>query len=298
MRTDVELVYKGKAVKYGRMPAHDVAKNITAFADFMAAAAKAAYGEDADVRAEVTGFSKGSFDTNFILDIIGPAVSALPLAGHLIGGLGQLTPSELWAAIKEAFDIWKFLKGRQPVSVTQQGDGNVSIVNNSGDINIYTAPAYLIVKSPQAGKSVEQLVRQALSREGVDAVEIDPDPTKLNSKSTIRVDSFEAPHFKLLVKEESLSDDVRRAIVEIVGPEFKRGRKWRLSERGQEFNAAVEDGDFISRVDGGEKFGKGDTLEVLMREEQRKTTHRTMTDRYIVQVIRRLTPPHQLGFSS
>lgn len=51
---------------------------------------------------------------------------------------------------------------------------------------------------------------------------------------------------------------------------FQDGNKWRFNDGQTTFNAVILDGDFLARVDEGERFGKGDALQVEMQVIQNK----------------------------
>ena len=55
MQSKLSLRYEGAAVDAGEMDVYEVASNLVAFSDFVVAAAKATYGDSADVRADVVG---------------------------------------------------------------------------------------------------------------------------------------------------------------------------------------------------------------------------------------------------
>ena len=83
-----------------------------------------------------------------------------------------------------------------------------------------------------------------------------------------------------------LSDDVVAMIVQVVGPVFKKRNRWRLTYGTGAFFAAVEDGDFLSRVLKNEvSFRAGDVLRVRMRRMQRLEGETLHTDHIVLKVL-------------
>ena len=86
-----------------------------------------------------------------------------------------------------------------------------------------------------------------------------------------------------------------RMIVQIVTAVFQDGNKWRLSDGERTFNAAILDGDFLMLVNKGERFGKGERLDIGMQIIQNGFGMKTSIERSILKVHRRLTPQEQTG---
>jgi len=76
MNSTMKLKYTGSAVDAGEMGVSEVAQNMVAFSNFVAATAKVKYGSDVRIDGNVRGFSKGSFITEFAF-IFGGSVSSL-----------------------------------------------------------------------------------------------------------------------------------------------------------------------------------------------------------------------------
>lgn len=84
-------------------------------------------------------------------------------------------------------------------------------------------------------------------------------------------------------------------VVSILSLTFVEGNKWRLSDGERTFNAAIEDQQFIDRVDGGiEAFRKGDMLRSQMRISQSQREGRLHTEYAVVEVIQHIPREVQL----
>mgnify|MGYP000458675628 CR=1 FL=1 len=76
-----------------------------------------------------------------------------------------------------------------------------------------------------------------------------------------------------------------RVLVQVESAVFKDGNKWRISDGAATFYAAMDDMDFIDRIDAGlERFGKGDVLVVDLRRVQLITDNGLKSEWSIVKV--------------
>lgn len=71
----------------------------------------------------------------------------------------------------------------------------------------------------------------------------------------------------------------------LVAPVFQDGNKWRFSDGGATFPAAILDEEFLSRVNNGERFGKGDVLQVELKIVQSRTGCKISVERQVLKVI-------------
>ena len=96
METNLQLKYVGPAVDAGAMDVYQASANMIAFSEFMVLAAKAAYGDQIDAKAEVTGFSRGSFVTHLIFNFAGQAASIF----------AAISADKLLTIVNQAFELW------------------------------------------------------------------------------------------------------------------------------------------------------------------------------------------------
>ncbi|MCK0510925.1 hypothetical protein [Aromatoleum buckelii] len=269
METRLSLRYTGPAVDAGAMDVYEASANMIAFSEFMVAAVKTSYGNSTEARAEVAGFAQGSFVTDLVFTVGGPAASLF----------SALTPDHLITVVKEAFGLWKHLKGSPPAAVTQAGQ-HVFVTNNSGQVIQVQTDTLNLVFNEKATDAVGRFVREAVNQQGVDAVEI------AAAKDPIAwVTQAEAASFVPVVKEALVSENVVRMTLILVAPVFQDGNKWRFSDGATTFSAAILDEAFLERVNGGERFGKGDALEVEMLIVQTRSASKISLDRSVLKVI-------------
>jgi hypothetical protein len=281
MKTEIALKYEGPALVDGQMDVYQTSANMIAFTEFMVAAVKETYGSAAEAKAEVAGFEHGSFVTNLVFSVVGSAATIFT----------ALTQEQLLAVVKGAFALWKHLKGSPPAKVEQSGP-NVVVTNNNGQIFNVRTESFSLVMNVKAAEAADKFVNQALHVEGVDALRIG------NAQEPVAtVTASESDYFVPVAPTSLVSDNVNRIVLTVVSPVFQDGNKWRFSDGGPAFAAAIRDGDFLMQVDKGiERFGKGDVLEADVRIVQSRTGAKVSIEREVMKVHRHVNPHEQSSF--
>lgn len=271
METRLSLRYMGPAVDEGLMDVYQASANMIAFSEFMVAAVKASFGEAADAKANVAGFGKGSFITDLVFSVGGPAATIF----------SSFTAEHLVTVLKEAFGLWKHLKGSPPAAVNQSGQ-SVSVTNNAGQIIQVQTDTLNLVFSEKGADSVGRFIKDAMNQAGITGVEI-----ASKGDPVAQVAQHEADYFVPVAKESPVSENVVTMALILVAPVFQDGNKWRFSDGTgtSSFSAAIEDQDFIARVNNGERFGKGDVLTVEMRIVQTRTANKISVERVVQRVL-------------
>lgn len=270
MEARLSLRYSGPAVDAGQMDVYAASANMIAFSEFMVAAVKAAYGDSAEARAEVAGFGRGSFITDLVFNVGGPAATMF----------AAFSPEHLLNLVKEAFGLWKHLQGSPPAAISQSGQNNVAVTNNNGQVIQVNTDTLNLVFSEKGADSVGRFVRDALTQDGISAVELES-----AGQAVTNVDASEASYFVPVAKEAPVSENIVTMALILVAPVFQDGNKWRFSDGGTTFPAAILDEEFINRVNNGERFGKGDILQVELSIKQSRTGNRISVDRQVLKVL-------------
>lgn len=281
MQTRLSLIYEGPAVDAGQMNVYEVAANLVAFSDFVVVAAKSTYGENADVKAEVAGFGKGSFVTDIVFQLAGPIASVL----------SAISAQDLFKVIKESIDLWKHLGGLPPKEVIQTGD-QFTVVNNNGQvINVSNSTVNIVLNSEKPGEAVERFIKKPLEQGGINNIRIGDE-----SGSESNIAKADAHCFTPVQSAENLLDIEMKTALMIEAATFKDGNKWRFSDGSVSFAAEILDKLFLQRIDAGEeRFGKGDQLMVKMRVRQVRTGMKLETLREVIEVIEHKIRPAQQG---
>lgn len=241
------LRYTGPSVDDGTMGVYEVAANMVSFSEFVVAAAHSVYGADTEVRAEVRAFNHGSFETDLLFHVSGIAATLLSAYPSVAGML---------STVRESLDLYRFLRGEPPHSITYSADGGAAqVVNNNGQVTVVNIQSLQVTLDPKAGNAVEQFVAKALSAPGVDSVAVGDGPRPL-----VRIDRDESQYYRPISADVDLTESIVTMPLQIQMPGFKDGLKWKFWDGAQTFQAAIEDREFLGRVDAGEAFRKGDVL--------------------------------------
>lgn len=273
MQTRLQLRYAGSSVDQGRMDVYAASANMIAFSEFMVAAVKATYGNEADARAEVAGYGKGSFLTDIWFTVGGPLATLFTTD----------IPKNLLECVKGAFDLWKFLRGNPPKEIKQLGQ-TVSVTNNNGQILQVQTQSLNLVLSDKGSDSVSRFVSSALKSEGIEEVSIGV-PEDLSAEKLVSVTRSEAEYFKQIDIEKPVSEFIGEMSLIIESAVFKDGNKWRFSDGSNSFTADIEDKSFLKRVEDGERFGKEDILRVRIKISQSSSASKLSIKRSIIEVI-------------
>ncbi len=267
------LKYNGPAVDDGTMDVYETATNMMAFSDYVVTAAHAIFGEETQVKAEVSAFKSGSFETDLLFHLAGFGASMWS-ASTDIGGL--------LLAIKESLGLYKFLRGQPPARVERLDDHSVNVTNNNGEMIVVQTQSLYLTLDRTAGAAAEKFVAHALSKPGIDSIDVSS-----SKGSLIRADKGEAEFFRPIVVEELIESTVQIALT-LETPTFRDGKKWQFWDGEGSIQATMEDQTFLDAIDKGEPFRKGDVLICELRIRQVRAGKTLRSERTIVRVIRHI----------
>lgn len=169
---------------------------------------------------------------------------------------------EIIVAVGGIFKVAKFLKGSAPKQITSI-DGSTQITNNTGDITIIDNRVFHIYQN-------NKIVRDSVARE-FETLENDPSVTgfELLDKEDSPIVEISKEEFYSLSSGDELAfiPANERVLTEtdvltISTISFDLKIKWSFYYRGNKISAKMSDDAFAKEIDGGEKFAKGDSLEV------------------------------------
>ena len=266
------LKYKGPAVDDGSMDVYAAAANMVAFSDYVVTATKHLYG-NVEVRAEVKAFQHGSFETDLIFQVIGFGTTLLTTNPDIQGVL---------TAVKESVDLFKFLKGHPPHKVEHiDQSNNVNVTNVNGDVIVVQTESLNLTMDERAGKAAAQFVMQALSRPGMEKVEVRSEGHQIATAA-----QEEATFFHAIPNEIPIVEQIIQIGLTIQEPSFKDGigHKWTMWDGETSLQYAMEDEDFIARIDKGESFRKGNVLICDIKVTQTQTGSKLKIQRTIIKV--------------
>ncbi len=266
------LKYKGPAVDDGSMDLYEAAANMVAFSNYVVVATKQLHG-DVEVKAEVKAFQHGSFETDLMFHVVGLGATVLTATPDL---------RSILTAVQESMSLFKFLKGQPPQKVehTDQSN-NVTVTNVNGNVIVVQAQSLNLTMDEKAGKAVAQFVGQALSKPGVDKIEIHSEGQQVAVAT-----QEDAPFFHAIANETPVVEQMIQMGLTIQEPSFKdgSGHKWTMWDGDASLQYAMEDATFIARIDNGEPFRKGDVLICDVRFTQTRAGSKLKIHRTIIKV--------------
>ncbi|KVU24589.1 hypothetical protein WK57_34200 [Burkholderia ubonensis] len=260
------VVYDGPALTEHRMDVRDVAPALVAIADLFSFANKELNGDNTEVRLEVKGsFKAGSFHSelifiqslaNQIRDIFaGPNAAAFSNALAILGALGVVGSGGLIGLVRK-------LRGNRPHRIEPTGS-NVRIwVTEKESLEVEEA-VYRLYRSKTVRVSLQKTL-SPLERDGITSFGI-----VRGTKVELAIENDELGTFAIFEEAgEVVSDVVGRKVLLLESVVFKDGNKWRVHDGTYPFFAALDDEEFLAKVNAGERFGKGDVLVVDLRQIQ------------------------------
>ena len=281
---DLSLTYSGVALDDGRMDVRDLAPALLSLGEIFQEANALTDPSREPVSLQIKATERGSFEVALLLyqqpGLVGQFVHFLSnddatALANLIAYVTGATASLFW--------LVKKLHNRRLHSQEQLAPGTQRIVLDDGSTFDIPSVVLDLYRSPTVRRNLRNVVAP-LVREGVSRLEITDGPA-----ATV-VEDFEAEAFlDLPVSMESeIVDRQSEMAVTIVAVSFAEGNKWRLSDGVSTFYAAIEDGQFLGRVDSGESFRKGDVLRCVMRLQQWQTESGLRAEWSVLRVIEHL----------
>lgn len=249
---DMKIVFNGDT---GQIDANTLIAALGHYQFIMEAANKEMGGEKT-IELKVNAIEKGSFVID--VEIVESAFKSL-FSGATLGYI-----SSIITIVGGVYGAYRKLKGRaakteqQKESIRIKGKGNV-VVNRS-IINIYN----------------QIPVREAISKT-LEAAEKDRNVEGLTiegegEKTVFTRDEFPEMIHKNFDTEDMLPPDREideKAYLHIVSMSFESGYRWQFMYKGFKIPIFIKEGPLMTLIDKGERFGKGDILEVTLEIVQR-----------------------------
>lgn len=288
-RSHFKIAYNGPDVEGGRMDVRDLAPALMALGDLVQDAAKLADPDSPPVNLEIQATNEGSFEVDLILigantpwgqlinSLTSDEVNALTNLQELIFGGGGLV-----------FTI-ALLRGRR-VKTTKPAEsaGYLKVTLEDGETVEMDERVAAMTRSVTIRKATREVVRP-LERSGVDSFAVRTDTTTVEILKE-QVGAFEVPEIEPV---EVIANEFEMAVM-IEAAVFKEGNKWKFNDGGGTFYAAIEDKDFLAKIDAGQPFHKGDSLKCVVRQQQFQTTTGLKAEWSVVKVIEHIPRLDQL----
>jgi len=241
------------------------------------------------IEIKVKALEKGSFFCH--IELIETALDSLK---NLLTKDNAEIGAAIVGTVVGLIEVKKFLKGKKPIEVQQQGD-KTKIINKDGNVLIIENATFNIYEN-------SSVVKDALAQ-NFDALNNDPaitgfEITDKYEKTLVRVDKSEFAD--LSKKNEEVEEGERKIIeaatVNVVRVAFEENLKWDFYYRGIKITARIVDPNFYELIDKGEAFAKGDVLEIELQINQKfdESVNTFVTKSYQVnKIVRHLSRNEQ-----
>lgn len=281
--TTFDIVYDGPALDLGVMPVRELAPALLELAEVFTTASVIKYPKRDPVALNIKATEDGSFLVQLIATTTALFDSAVDIfSSNAMQALEGLVFSVVGAR-KSLFWLITNVGRRQVVAedADPMEPGCVKLTLDDG-VTIEGVPTDVaeFYKNLNLRRHAQGVV-DPLSRDGVDAVCF-----KVNDKPEARVEKDDLPSFDVPDADEKVENDVvQDMVLDIVSPVFEEGTKWSFFDGERKFSATIEDEKFVSQVNAGEAFSKGDALHCSVRVIQtRGEDNRLRVERRIVAV--------------
>lgn len=275
-RAEFSITFEGPALQDGRMEVRELAPALLALGELLQQANAITYPAAPNVSLEIRAFGQGSFGVTLNL-----AQEAAQTGAAIIQFFNAPLHTALSNIIAEAALVIAILKRTEKVVERKQvAPGVIRVIYENG-ITIEVPTAVLDLTNRQSvRRDVRELVKP-LRRPGVDRLRVSPP-----DREEVVVERSDVEAFEAEVEEgEAEIDQEIDMLLSIVTVSFREDNTWRLSDGTVTFFAAVEDPDFLKRVDAGEIFAKGDTLRCRVRMRQWRTDGGLRAEYIVTRVI-------------
>jgi hypothetical protein len=207
------------------------------------------------IQIKINALEKGSFIIDLdLIELMGGVAKGLFTQGNINLAASIIT---IYAGLH---NLKKFLKGKAPKSHTKKGD-NYEVVNNDGDVTIFSNQVFHIYANDES-------IKEAISR-NFDTLNSDDSITGYevldkHNKSIFKADREEFDELSVISETEEGGDKLvtESATLFIIRPSFDPLLKWDFYYKRNKITAKIKDESFQKMIDNGEKFAKGDILEV------------------------------------
>ncbi len=246
---------------------------------------------DKKIDIKINSLSEGSFLIHFTLE----SLTLLEQAKKLFSSEASGAVANVITQVTLVYAVARFLMGKKPKTSIKTDKNQTVIENEKGDtitienitINIYN----------------NKIIQKSLNQEFT-TLENDPNVTgfEILDKEDKPIVQIGRPEFSALASGLDYTElyaeniETKIAMLNIVRLSFDKSLKWEFYYEGNKITAKINDGDFIAKIDSGEAFSKGDSLEVdleILKEFDQSVNTYINKGYKINSVIRHIPRPPQ-----
>jgi hypothetical protein len=232
------LEYDGPALASHDMDVRQLAPALFALGELFQEMNRIQYPSNPDVAVRVHARRDGSIDVHLLLVagvglLSSPEANALANLTHLLGGFKKLV------------DFIKVRAGRQIEKVEPTPSGQLRLSMDGVEVEIDQT-----TKAFEENPTIRHRLREVVSpvaEEGIEVVRL------VEQELSIGIDKSEAPLFlepapPVPAESEELTNEVRKMVLRVLSPWFKKGNKWKVTDGATEFWVSVLDEDYVADV--------------------------------------------------
>lgn len=278
------MVFSGEGVDDGVIDSSDLGYALIYIGDLMRTANKALNGDNSQMTVKMVSTKQGSFEVDLILvqSLIERATSLFDIAFDNKDRIS--TANDLMdllfkgAGAAGGFIMFlKFLNGKRPDKNEEKE--NVYHVYRDGKLFVISKPVMRLALSV----AVRDAARKAFSillKDGINAVKI-----KYAGNANLEITRDDLKIFEYGIEEDQPLCEKRIMRLQIVNLSFREDKKWCFYNGRYQFNAIIEDINFLNKVTNNEvSFAKGDYLTCIVYECQLKTVKGLKMEHSIIEV--------------
>jgi hypothetical protein len=295
-----QVVYDGPALESNEMDVRELAPALIAIADLLEEANALINNNSAKVKVNVRGsFKSGSFGIDFsvVYDWIKNLLNSLNADG-VNGALNLVVILGLTnTGVKGLIWLVQQIKSRKIAQVKELDENRVQfIIEEDGQTEIIEVQKNVVklYRSAKIRKALEQAIYEPLSKEGITSFKA----IAVDKKESVEVKKAEREYFVAPpAEDESLSELVAEAHLQIVSLSFREDNKWRFTRGSGEnaFYALIKDVEFLKKVERNEiRFSKSDILKVKLRTIENLTDNGLKTEYEVLEVLEHRIAARQL----
>ena len=286
-KAQFSIVYEGSAIEDGRISVGELAPSLLALRDLFVSVNKVLNdGKTPPVDLHVMASNGGSFEVSLELtQTIVETIMSLARQDVVARNLVEIVFGTAAIGTVGIVGLLRWLRGKRPqdVSRLEQDDGNLLLTRDDGDQLSVPPHVFAGASDEDARRHVGRAYIGLVDADGIDAI-----ATKVDGDVVEVVTKNEAGWVTdMQVEGMLLADNTLEMSFVVRSPSFVRGTKYRLDDGNSVIYAAIDDGDFLNKVEAREvSFRHGDVLRCMTRVQQYMTDDgRLRTEHTILKVL-------------
>lgn len=224
---------------------------------------------------------KGNIKSGSIeVELITQAVSLVQQVRDLFAGQTATATANfggIVGVIAMVYQLIKKYQGRSPDKVEKDGEDIIIYFDNRQEI--VSQVVYQIYSNYDVRKNIYSTVKP-LNEQGIDEFSIIEDGERV-----VTVYDDEALYFAPNNINVPLNENIQETILIIESITFKEKNKWSFFDGSSSIKASILDEEFLTEIDNGKRFAKGDWLKVLLHKIQAEENGKLKTTYEITKVL-------------